>query len=291
LAEALELTLDEVVAAGRVLFGPAFVAHGRWRDQLRGTFRRRALETHPDRALALGRDAGELAREFRAVSEAYRALSELRAVPAPQHRAAPRQAPPRQPQPRRAQPRPPSARRTRRAQPERGRAAAASPGAPPSAPGASPARPPDPRAAATRVASPWASIRPPAVVPRRRLRLAEFLYYTGRVPWPALVEAIAWQRRQRPALGAIAVGFGFLTPGEVAELLSRRLAEAAYRVPFGEYAVREGLLTPFQLLAVLGRQLRLQRPIGQFFVERGLVEDAELEAVRRSMLSHNLRWR
>ena len=127
-------------------------------------------------------------------------------------------------------------------------------------------------------------------MPRRRLRLAEFLYYTGRVPWPALAEAIAWQRRQRPALGSIAVDFGFLTPAEVSELLCRRLSDAEFRVPFGEYAVREGYLTPFQLLAALGRQLRLQRPIGRFFVERGLVAEAELEAARHGLLSHNLRW-
>lgn len=279
MSEALELTYEELVAAGRLLFGTSFVAHGRWRDGLREAFRRRALETHPDRALALGRDAGELAAEFRAVSDAYRVLSGLGVVPGFRRPAA----------------RPPPVHRPGRAGPER---------RPPRPAGAArrahaPRPAPSARAAGSaapdrRAATPWvpetAASSPPRFVPRRRLKLAEFLYYTGRVPWPALVEAIAWQRRQRPALGSIAVDFGFLTPAEVSELLCRRLAAADFRVPFGEYAVREGYLTPYQLLAALGRQLRLQRPIGRFFVERGLVAEADLEAARRGMLSHNLRW-
>jgi len=282
--EALELSFDEVVRAGRVLFGPAFAARGRWRDGLRSAFRRRALETHPDRALALGRDAAELSSEFAAVADAYRALSELRVVPPPPPRAPPRPRPrPRQPWPQRARrPSAPAAPSARTASP-----APAPPSArtAPSAPAA-----PSARTASSAPAAPFAPT-PPSAIPPRRLRLAEFLYYSGRVPWSAFIEAIARQRRERPPVGSIAVGFGFLTSAEVTELLARRLADAAYQVPFGEYAVQEGYLTPFQLLATLGRQLRLQRPIGQYFVEQGLVGEPELDALRRRMYAHNLRWR
>ncbi len=52
-----------------------------------------------------------------------------------------------------------------------------------------------------------------------------------------------------------------------------------------------GYLTSFQLLAVLGRQLRLQRRIGEFFVERGLLQPDELDALRARMWIHNARWR
>jgi hypothetical protein len=128
----------------------------------------------------------------------------------------------------------------------------------------------------------------PQDLPQRRLRFAEFLYYSGRVGWSDLVEAIAWQRAQRPAVGRIAVDLGFLDPADVPELLERRrrAAGAGTRL-FGEWAVREGYLTPFQLLAVLGRQLRLQRPIGQFFVERRLIEPGDIDLVRRRILRHN----
>ena len=41
-------------------------------------------------------------------------------------------------------------------------------------------------------------------LPRRRLRLAEFLYYTGRVSWQSLIGAIVWQRSTRPHFGELA---------------------------------------------------------------------------------------
>ncbi|HEX9401359.1 MAG TPA: hypothetical protein VF912_14715 [Anaeromyxobacter sp.] len=98
------------------------------------------------------------------------------------------------------------------------------------------------------------------------------------------------QRAQRPPVGRIAVEFGFLDPEDVAELLERRREAAAGGIPFGEWAVREGFLSSFQLLAVLGQQLRLQRPIGQFFVERGILDPDEIDPVRRRILRHNARF-
>jgi hypothetical protein len=126
-------------------------------------------------------------------------------------------------------------------------------------------------------------------MPRRRLRLAEFLYYSGRVPWQEFVGAIAWQRKQRPPVGRIAVDFGFLSRGDVTEILERRRREGGSTEPFGEFAVRRGYITPFQLLALLGQQLRLQRPIGRYFVERGLVNDGDIDAARAAVFRHNAR--
>jgi DnaJ-like protein len=259
----LEVTLEDVVAAGRVLFGPTFVAEGPgWRDALKTTYRRRAMETHPDRARAMGRTESDLAREFRKVAEAYRVLSALRAGPLPA-RAPPPAPRPRAPAP--PSPRPPGP-AARRPEP------------------AAHAGPPPPRATAgPRLRT---GVRPQDL-PRRRLRFAEYLYYSGRAPWTAFVDSIAWQRRQRPALGRIAVELGFLAAEDVAEILERRRLASEQRVPFGEYAVRLGYLTSFQLLATLGRQLRLQRRIGEFFVERGLLEAGDVDEVRRRIWRHN----
>jgi hypothetical protein len=269
LIETQEITFEDVLRAGRILFGPAFIAEAAgWRDDLRSAYRRRALETHPDRARALGRAERELIREFAAVSDAYRLLSCLRAGPLP--RGTVQGPPPRPPW------RPPHA--ARRPAP----------------------RPAEPRATAPRQPAPHpqgftagprvrVGVRPQDL-PRRRLRFAEYLYYSGRVRWTELAEAIAWQRAQRPALGRIAVEFGFLEPDDVGMLLERRREAGAAGVPFGEWAVRQGYLTPFQLLATLGQQLRLQRPIGQFFVERGLIDAGDIDLVRRRILRHNARF-
>jgi hypothetical protein len=265
---------DEVVRAGRVLFGPGFAAdQAWWRDALRSTYRRRALETHPDRARALGRSESDLAREFGALSDAYRILSQMRAGPMPH-------APPPSRAPRAARSRPVAHR-------SRASATAASP--PPRetrAEEAAPTPTPPPRDGAPRVR---VGVRPQDL-PRRRLRFAEYLYYSGRVPWTAFVDAIVWQRSQRPAIGRIAVEFGFLSPEAVAEILERRRLDAAQAVPFGEYALRSGYLTSFQLLAALGQQLRLQRRIGEFFVERGLIDALDVDDIRARLSRHNVRY-
>jgi hypothetical protein len=262
---ATEITLDDVVRAGRVLFGPAFSADGgAWRAMLKATYRRRAMETHPDRARSIGRPERELSREFKAVADAYRTLSILGGAPLPRRKAPP---------PATWAPRPRASRPTTRAGERRAQPA---PGSPP--------RPaPAGRAGAPRVR---VGVRPQDL-PRRKLRFAEYLYYSGRIDWGDLVEAIAWQRAQRPPLGRIAVDLGFLAPEDVPLLLDRRRAAAASGTPFGEWALRQGYLTPFQLLAIVGHQARLQRPIGQFFVERGLLDEEDIEVVRRRILRHN----
>ena len=119
--------------------------------------------------------------------------------------------------------------------------------------------------------------------------MAEFLYYSGQVAWRDFVAAIAWQRNQRPAVGRIAIQFGFLDRADVTEILERRRREGASAEPFGEFAVRRGYLSPYQLLVMLGQQLRLQRPIGRYFVERGLVDEGTLDDARVAVFRHNLR--
>jgi hypothetical protein len=271
-----EITFDEVLRAGRVLYGTAFAAEaGAWRENLKATYRRRAMETHPDRARSLGRSERELAREFKAVADAYRILSALDGRPVP----------------RAFDPRPRAARPAPRPRPRAAEhARAARPAEHPRGPRPAPP-PPPPQRPAARSAGPRVRVGVrPEDLPKRRLRFAEFLYYSGRVGWDDLVASIAWQRGQRPPLGRIAVDFGFLDPEDVAALLEHRRVAGLGMMPLGEFAVREGYLTSFQLLAVLGQQLRLQQRIGQFFVERGILDAGEIEQVRRRILRHNTRY-
>jgi len=258
----LAVSID-VVRAGRVLFGPAFAVEDDWHGRLRSTYRRRAFETHPDRAGILGREAAELAKEFSELTDAYRLLSGCRRTGRSSSAQAARS--PRSPAARAGQAAPPRREEPRHSRPPPGPDTGGPRTRPEGGPGANASRP----------------------LPRRRLRFAEFLYYSGRVSFAQLVEAIVWQRRQRPPLGRIAVEFGFLEEEEVKEILARRGRERSASVPFGEFAVRAGFLTPFQLLAALGRQRRLQRPIGEFFVERGLIARDEVAAICRQIFTHN----
>jgi hypothetical protein len=268
-----EVSWEELVEAGTVLFGPGFAAvvHGAgWRAELRTAWRRRVLETHPDRAAVLGKSEALLQREFRQVTEAFALLESFavgsKAPPAP--RAGPAVAPPAW-----STPRPP---------PAGGRPFRASPPPRPPPPRAPPPRAPPPPTAQATGAGPR--------LPRRRLRFAEFLYYSGRVNWQAYVAAVAWQRGQRPAIGRLAVDLGLLGQRDVAELLERRRREGAQAEPLGEFAVRRGVLTRAQLLGLVGRQSRGQRRIGLFFLERALLTADELEGAQLALFGHNARY-
>jgi len=205
-----------------------------FRREVRDAFRRRALETHPDRAQALGRSEASLAEDFRDILEAYQVLSREEASPSPRQVAQ---------RPREHASRPPQDHVHR------------------------------------------------ASMPHRTLLFAEFLYYSGRASWRNLVEAVAWQRRQRPAIGRIAVEWGHLSDDEVREILDRRRREGSGGEPFGEFARRRGFLSAAQLMALLGRQRRLQRRIGQFFVETGIVAEDEISSLDQDLSRHNARWR
>jgi hypothetical protein len=227
---------DDLDRALDLLFGanrPAAASGDGWRREVREAFRRRALDTHPDRAVALGRTEASMAEEFRQLLQAYQVLSRAAAVPP----------------------------------------------------------------AARRATGPRPAGRPPqdhlhrGALPQRPLLFAEYLYYSGRVSWRNLVEAIAWQRRQRPAIGRIAVVWGHLSEEEVREILDRRRRDGAAEEPFGAYACRNGFLSAGQLLALLGRQRRHQRRIGEYFVEAGIVAPAELRTLDADLTAHNARWR
>ena len=180
-ATKLERALDLVFGANR----PTSTSGEAFRREVREAFRRRALETHPDRAQALGRSEASLAEEFRRILEAYEFLSREEAPPAPR----------------------PVAQR--------------------------------PRDQASRPPRDHLSHAP---LPHRPLLFAEFLYYSGRASWRNLVEAVSWQRRQRPSIGRIAVEWGHLSDEEVREILDRRRRDRVEE-PFGEYARRQGFLS------------------------------------------------
>jgi len=121
-------------------------------------------------------------------------------------------------------------------------------------------------------------------IPAGRVRFCHFLYYHGLISWQNLLDALAWQRTNRPIIGRIAQEWGYLNGTQVNEVL-RNLS---IREPFGETAFKMGYLTRFQVMALVGRQLAIRLPVGRYFIEKGLLSEAELcEMVRRHQ-AHNL---
>jgi len=124
-------------------------------------------------------------------------------------------------------------------------------------------------------------------VPERGLPLGQFLFYSGKISWEALIKAIIWQRKQRPKVGEIAKGWGLLSDEQIMSLITNRKPGE----PLGEAAVRLRLLKPHQVNTLLFYQKRLQRPFGEYFLINKILNGNELDASLRSYMTHNARYR
>lgn len=124
-----------------------------------------------------------------------------------------------------------------------------------------------------------------AGVPPLPLEFGLYAYYRGRIDYRALIEALVWQRRQRPMLGAIACQWGWLTEEAVRSIVGHRGSGGR----FGRKAVELGLLSAPQVEALLRQQRSRQQRIGQYFIERGLMTAAEAEQLASDLARHNAR--
>lgn len=108
--------------------------------------------------------------------------------------------------------------------------------------------------------------------PAARVRFLEHLVRTGRISRDTMVDALRWQRRQRPSVGRLAVEAGFLTDDQVWEVLHERRRTQAFGERFVEFACRKGYLSSEAAQAVVKKQEKMHRRIGEYFVERRLFD-------------------
>jgi hypothetical protein len=123
----------------------------------------------------------------------------------------------------------------------------------------------------------------PASIPSIPLEFGMYSFYQGKVTYQQLIEALVWQRRQRPTLGAIAQKWGWLSAAKVSQILGHR----GQAVRFGKKAIELGHLKPHQVEALLNYQRTLQKRIGQYFVEKGLLSDVEANRISQQLTKHN----
>ena len=123
----------------------------------------------------------------------------------------------------------------------------------------------------------------PCELPRRHLELGLYLYYRGIISYAEMIEALVWQRRQRPVLGDLAERWGWLSAEDVKRINSYH----GRRGRFGARAVELGYLTPFQVQVLLRYQRQMQKRYGQYFVEQGRMSNFEVEAWLRKQQRHN----
>ncbi len=125
-------------------------------------------------------------------------------------------------------------------------------------------------------------------IPKQKLMLGRYLFYSGLISSRTLIDAIVWQKKLRPLVGSIATRWDWLAPDEIRAILSRRRPGEK----FGECALRCGYISTYQLSLLLGRQRMLQPRIGNFFIDRKIINAVEMEVLVEKLRAHNWKhWR
>jgi len=124
-------------------------------------------------------------------------------------------------------------------------------------------------------------------LPARPLQFGLFLYYSGIIPFHAVISAVTWQRRQRPALGEIAQRWGWLSEKNIQEIINYR--SGIHK--FGERAEKLGLLSQLQVRTLLYHQQSRQQQMGHYFIEQGYFDEATLNQLLLQLAEHNQTYR
>ncbi|HVO38603.1 MAG TPA: hypothetical protein VMV03_06185 [Spirochaetia bacterium] len=120
-------------------------------------------------------------------------------------------------------------------------------------------------------------------LPRRRLRLAEFLYYSGRISWQTLISALVWQRSSRPRFLELARQLRAVEGMDVIRVLRARAGHERT----GETAYRLRLLSVEDVARILRIQRARQRPIGRYFIEHTIMTNEDITEFLRELFRHN----
>lgn len=240
------VTRQELFNACQVLFGREVDVSVGFLNYLqlsgvKSAYRRKALETHPDRAAALSGDTRDMAEGFKALNEAYKRLSSYVENPSLFLIDDEKDGP------------------LARWPLYRGQSIAKT------VAGQEPRRPGEGKYHT-------------GPMPASSQPLARFLYYSGAISYETLIAALVWQRMQRKLLGALAARKDWLSEKDalktvVSRLPGEKFGECAVRrglltvqqvelllgeqkrLPLiGSYFCANGLLTPGELGEFLARQ-------------------------------------
>jgi hypothetical protein len=211
---------------------------------LKAAYRKRARETHPDRALLLAVESDILEEQFKQVQSAFERLRLYLENPS----------------------------RFRLIEGNPGRASAS----------ASRENGPIKRKAAWK-RDPLRDHVHTGPIPGGKLLLGRYLYYAGVISHRILVDAVVWQKRQRPPLGMIACQWGLLAREDILVILKRCIPGER----FGECAVRLGYMDDKQLRRLTAWQKLLQPRFGDFFVSRGILTAGQIDRLEKDHWQHN----
>ena len=120
-------------------------------------------------------------------------------------------------------------------------------------------------------------------LPRRNLLFGHFLYYSGLINWRTISKILTWQRIGRPRIGELGHRLGILDKQDIATILHSKRPGS----PFGETAVRLGMLSEYQLKVLIFDQQRRQKRFGTILLENNLIGACELQELLNRFDHHN----
>ncbi len=111
------------------------------------------------------------------------------------------------------------------------------------------------------------------VIPKRTLRIGEYLYYSKYISWKSLINAIVAQYKSRPKIGDLCMKFNFLDSDEINIIIKNIKTHEK----FGETAKRLGLLNDYQIFVAVGFQRKYNMHFGKYFIENNIFTINEFE--------------
>lgn len=120
----------------------------------------------------------------------------------------------------------------------------------------------------------------------RVLRFGHYLYSRGVISREMLDDALVWQEHCRPRIGQLAMRADMISPRDFALLMCFRRNGKL----FGESARTRSFLSDADVTKLRVAQASYDRPLGRFFVVKGMLSGEQLENYHRDMISHNLRF-
>ena len=122
-------------------------------------------------------------------------------------------------------------------------------------------------------------------LPARRLLFGHFLYYSGLANWRTIARILIWQKTGRPRLGELGQLLGMLSPEDTLCILRNTIPLQH----FGQTAQRLGMLSENQLRVLMFHQQRLQKKFGAILLEKQLIGQHELNELLWQFEQHNQR--
>lgn len=122
-------------------------------------------------------------------------------------------------------------------------------------------------------------------MPPATISLIHYLYYLDVIDFKTVVEALTWQKNERPYLGKLAREMKFLNDSDTALIVKNRRKKEL----FGSCAIRLGLLRSDQVSLLMVEQDARTPRIETYLLRHAILNERELAFVMAKLDEHNMR--